>query len=161
MKNDHKGLSLIILGIVGVIAVVGLVMMFSGQNQAVGQVYTSATGGYDLCNIQTNVGTAQWFPVLAAAGENERLAKDYILAGFKCAVVRNGNILDYINNVGELETKFFNMGGSYVDEFGYQTICCSNPSNGQVNPRSEGQTTLDTRVYSSIPASLGDQRLGP
>lgn len=161
MKTDHKSASLVILGVISAIAVIGLVMVFQTPNQVVGQVYTSATQGNYLCNIHTNVGEPQWFPVLAGADEDNRLAGDFLRAGYQCSVVRNGEILDYINSANELQTKFFVQGGHYVDEFGYQTICCRNPPNVPVNPRG-GTPGLETRQPSGIPVqSVTGQRIGP
>lgn len=161
MKTDHKSASLVILGVVSVIAVIGLVMTFQTPDQVVGQVYTSATGGDYLCAISTAVGEPQWFPVLAGADEDMRLAADFLNAGYQCAVVRNGEIADYVNSATELQTKFFVKGGEYVDEFDYQTICCRNPPNVPVNQRG-GYPELDTRKPSGIPAqSEQGQRLGP
>ncbi len=161
MKTDHKGASLVILGVISVIAVIGLVMIFQTPDYAVGQVYTSATGGNYLCNIHTNVGEPQWFPVLAGAGENSRLARDFVRAGYQCAIVRDGALVDYINNENELQSKFFDKGGHYIDEFGYQTICCRNPPKVPVNPRG-GYPNLETRQPSGVPVqSEQGQRLGP
>ena len=161
MKTDHKGASLVILGVISVIAVIGLVMIFQTPDYVVGQVYTSATGGYYLCNIHTNVGEPQWFPVLAGAKEDERLAEDFLRAGYQCSVVRDGEILDYVNDVDELQLKFFAQGGHYVDEFGYQTLCCRNPPWVPVQPRG-GNPPVETRRPSGIPAqSETGQRLGP
>jgi hypothetical protein len=127
MKVDHKSASLVILGVISAIAVIGLVMIFQSPDKVVGQVFTTATDGYYLCDIPTAVGEPQWFPVLAGAGENYRLAVNYLDAGYQCSVVRDGAILTYINNADELQSKFFAQGGQFVDDFGYQTICCRNP----------------------------------
>ncbi len=151
MVKDQKGMSLVILGVVSVIAVIGLVMMFTTPDQAVGQFYASAKGGEYLCNIYTNVGEPQWFPILSGAAENEKFAGDFLKAGYQCAVVRNGEIVDYVNNANELQPKFFVKGGHFIDEFGYQTLCCRNPKGVPVLPRSEGDVTLQTRRESGLP----------
>ena len=102
-----------------------------------------------------------WFPVLAGAKEDERLAGDFLRAGYQCSVVREGEILDYVNEVEELQTKFFAQGGHYVDEFGNQTLCCRNPPGVPVQPRG-GYPPVETRRPSGIPAqSPTGQRLGP
>src|SRR5574342_1087016 len=41
MEEEHRGIALVILGIIAVIAVIGLVLMFSGANKSAGGVFTN------------------------------------------------------------------------------------------------------------------------
>jgi len=41
MEEEHRGIALVILGIIAVIAVIGLVLMFTGANKSAGAVFTN------------------------------------------------------------------------------------------------------------------------
>lgn len=41
MEEEHRGIALVILGIIAVIAVIGLVLMFSGAKKSAGAVFTN------------------------------------------------------------------------------------------------------------------------
>ena len=41
MEEEHRGIALVILGIIAVIAVIGLVLMFSGAKKSTGAVFTN------------------------------------------------------------------------------------------------------------------------
>jgi len=49
MEEEHRGIALVILGIIAVIAVIGLVLMFSGAQKSAGAVFTNVA-------IQTSTG---------------------------------------------------------------------------------------------------------
>ena len=40
MEDEHRGVALVILGIIGIVAIIGLVLMFSGANKSAGAVPT-------------------------------------------------------------------------------------------------------------------------
>lgn len=52
MEEQHRGIALVILGIIAVIAVIGLVLMFSGAKQGTGAVFTNVgvTEGVQACD---------------------------------------------------------------------------------------------------------------
>jgi len=151
MEDQHRGIALVILGIIAIIAVIGLVLMFSGARSGTGAIPTSATGGTYLCPQSTSVGEPQWFPVLAGPYENDRFLQQWIAAGYECAPA---------------------PGATQFDEYSYSTWCCRNPAGVAVNPR--GPTALETRrgfgtpVGSSFPddyqyaaGQTSPPRLGP
>jgi hypothetical protein len=41
MEEEHRGIALVILGIISIIAVIGLVLMFTGANKSSGAVFTN------------------------------------------------------------------------------------------------------------------------
>jgi hypothetical protein len=150
MKDDHRGVALVVMGITAIVGVIGLVLMFSGGDKSTGLLMGSATDGKPICKI-TGVGERQATPVLAGPKENGEFLKQYQGAGFTC----------YPGD---------------IDEYGYGTWCClpptvqSDPVNPQVLPR--GPNTLDTRkgfgqpVGQTYPAQAekdypGSPRLGP
>ena len=42
MEEEHRGIALVILGIIAIIAVIGLVLMFSGAKKSTGAVFTNS-----------------------------------------------------------------------------------------------------------------------
>lgn len=141
MEQEHRGVALVILGIIAVIAVIGLVLMFSGAKRSAGAVFTSATGGDHVCPMATAVGEPQWFPVLAGPYENERFLQRWLEAGYECQPA---------------------PGAEQFDEYAYSTWCCRNPVVGQqgINPQvlDRGDVPLDTRRQFGVP--VGSQYVG-
>jgi len=45
MEEEHRGIALVILGIIAIIAVIGLVLMFTGANKSAGAVFTNVPYG--------------------------------------------------------------------------------------------------------------------
>lgn len=134
MEEEHRGVALVILGIIAVIAVIGLVLMFSGAKKSTGLIFTSATDGQYVCPTATQVGEPQWFPVLAGPYENERFLQRWLAAGYECAPA---------------------PGATQFDEYSYSTWCCRNPVVGQagIEPQvyDRGDTSLDTRRGFGVP----------
>jgi hypothetical protein len=122
MEEEHRGIALVILGIIAIIAVIGLVLLFTGPKKSAGMIFTSATGGTYVCPMATAVGEPQWLPVLAGPYENERFLQQWINAGFECVPA---------------------AGATQFDEYSYSTWCCRNPAGVPVSER--GPTSLDTR----------------
>ena len=135
MEEEHRGIALVILGIIAVIAIIGLVLMFSGAKKSAGMVFTSATDGSYVCPISTAVGDPQWFPVLAGPWENPSFLKNWVDAGYECMPA---------------------TGPTQFDEYGYATWCCRNPPNVPVNER--GPVPLQTRQGAGVP--VGSETLG-
>jgi len=127
MEQEHRGVALVILGVISVVAVIGLVLMFSGARTGTGMIFTSATDGEYVCPMSTQVGEPQWFPVLAGPWENPVFLDQWINAGYECDVA---------------------SGPAKVDEYGYATYCCRNPPNVPVNQR--GPVPLETRQGSGV-----------
>ncbi|MBW3019163.1 hypothetical protein KY329_03195 [Candidatus Woesearchaeota archaeon] len=151
MQDEHRGMALVVMGITAIVGVIGLVLMFSGGENSAGMLMTSATDGSAICP-KTPFGEPQYTPVLAGPKEDMNFLDQYVKAGYHC------------------------IPSDSVDEFGYGTWCCTNPTvqsdavNPQVNPR--GPTPLDTRkgfgaqVGQSYPADAEKEypaspRLGP
>jgi len=151
MEDQHRGIALVILGIIAIIAVIGLVLMFSGARSGTGAIPTSATDGTYLCPQSTSVGEPQWFPVLAGPYENDRFLQQWIAAGYECAPA---------------------PGATQFDEYSYSTWCCR--ESGLLPNYPRGPTSLETRrgfgtpVGSSYPddyqyasGQTASPRLGP
>lgn len=137
MEDEHRGVALVILGIIAVIAVMGLVLMFTNSNGSTGAIFTSATGGNYICPMDTNVGEPQWFPAnLAGPFENKiRFLKDWTNAGYECIASPT----------------------SGIDEYGYADVyCCRNPADVPVSER--GPVPLTTRQGSGVP--VGAEYMG-
>ena len=92
--------SIILLGVIGFIAIFGLVLMFTQNNNTTGALFGSHRGGPSLCTIQTLPGEAQWFNEA-----NPVLIKRHLLYGGQCAVIKNGQILEHINSIKVLDSK--------------------------------------------------------
>ncbi|PIN75597.1 hypothetical protein COV18_02005 [Candidatus Woesearchaeota archaeon CG10_big_fil_rev_8_21_14_0_10_37_12] len=59
MEEEHRGLALIVLGVISVIAVVGLVLMFSGAKQSTGALFTNVgTGDLPVCDSPCTLAVA-------------------------------------------------------------------------------------------------------
>lgn len=137
MEEEHRGVALVILGVIAVVAVIGLVLMFSGGRNSTGMIFTSATGGEYVCPTTTQVGEPQWFPVLAGPWENPRFLQDWVNAGYECVPAE---------------------GEGAIDEYGYATYCCRNPPNVPVEER--GAVPLTTRQGSGVQVGASPQNLG-
>ena len=137
MKDQQRGLALVILGVVAVIAIVGLVLMFSGAKKSAGAVMTTATGGTDVCPVvEFAKGDRQWTPVLPGPYESHADLVRWEKAGYECIP---------------------GLGPSSIDEFGFPVIgCCRNPRGVPVAGR--GPTSLETRRKAGVP--VGSQYLG-
>jgi hypothetical protein len=139
MEEEHRGVALVILGIIAVIAVIGLVLMFSGAKKSAGAIFTSATNGEYVCPISTKIGEPQWFPVLAGPYENDRFLQRWIAAGYECHPA---------------------TGATQFDEYSYGTWCCRNPVVGQagINPQvlDRGDVSLDTRRGFGVPVGSNE-----
>jgi len=133
MEEEHRGIALVILGIIAIIAVIGLVLMFSGAKKSTGAIFTSATDGTYVCPVDTDVGQPQWFPVLAGPYENERFLQQWINAGYECVPA---------------------PGATQYDEYSYSTWCCRNPANVPVSER--GPTSLETRRGFGVPVGSNE-----
>ena len=70
--DESKGLALVVLGIVSVIAVVGLVLLFTGGKGTTGRLITMAG-----CDSPST-------PVLARPGENPNFLPQWTTAGYTC-----------------------------------------------------------------------------
>lgn len=138
MEEEHRGVALVILGVISVVAVIGLVLMFSGARNGTGLIFTSATGGDYVCPVSTEVGEPQWFPVLAGPWEDPRFLQDWINAGYECVPAQGGS--------------------NAIDEYSYNTWCCRNPPNVPVNQR--GPVPLETRQGSGVQVGAGPSNLG-
>ncbi len=125
MEEEHKGIALVILGIIAIVAVIGLVLMFSGAKKSAGMIFTSATNEGYICPTATQIGEPQWFPVLAGPYEDESFLQQWIKAGYECVPAKAN------------------------DEYGYPTACCRNPPKVPVNER--GPTSLETRREFGVP----------
>ena len=64
MEEEHRGIALVILGIIAIIAVIGLVLMFSGAKKSAGAVFTNIP-------IQTSTGIACDSPCILFPSGNE------------------------------------------------------------------------------------------
>lgn len=104
--DESKGLALVVLGIVAVIAVVGLVLLFTGGRSPTGKIITMAG-----CDSPST-------PVLTRPGENPNFLPQWSTAGYNCAQATG------------------------VDEYGYETWCCTPPSNVPVTQRYQGVPVL-------------------
>lgn len=138
MEEEHRGIALVILGIIAIIAVIGLVLMFTGANRGAGAIFTSATGEGYICPISTAVGQPQWLPILAGAREDGEFVAQWQKAGFEC------------------------IPASAADEYGYPTWCCREPVIGEpgINPQvlQRGPMPLTTRQGFGVP--VGSDYLG-
>ncbi len=141
MEDEHRGIALVILGIIAIIAVIGLVLLFTGAQKSAGMIFTSATGGTYVCPTATQIGEPQWFPVLAGPREDQRFLERWLAAGYECAPA---------------------AGATQFDEYEYPTWCCRNPVVGQagINPQvlDRGDVSLDTRREFGVP--VGSPRGG-
>ena len=139
MEDEHRGVALVILGIIAIIAVIGLVLMFSGAKKSAGAVFTSATDGQYVCPIATQIGEPQWFPVLAGPYENEAFLQRWLAAGYECVPA---------------------SGAGQIDEYSYATWCCRNPVLGEpgINPQvlDRGDVSLETRRGFGVPVGSGE-----
>ena len=135
MAEEGKGIALVILGVVAIIAVIGLVLLFS-QTSSTGALFTRATGGTDICPFPTSVGEPQWFPVLAGPAEDRAFLAQWVNAGYEC------------------------VESPSIDEYGFNTWCCRNPSTLPVSER--GPVSLTTRRGRGVPVSTElPSRIGP
>jgi len=135
MAEEGKGIALVILGVVAIIAVVGLVLLFT-RTSSTGALFTTATGGTEVCPYATAVGEPQWLPVLAAHGEHNAFAEQWRAAGFE---VRDG---------------------ASIDEFGQSVLCVRNPPAVPVSQR--GPVPLETRQGRGVPiVTESPGRIGP
>src|SRR3990172_8636433 len=110
MEDEHRGIALVILGIIAIVAVIGLVLMFSGAKKSAGAIFTSATDGQYVCPLPTEIGKPQGFPVLAGPYENEAFLQRWLAAGYECVPA---------------------AGAGQIDEYSYATWCCREPLFGE------------------------------
>ena len=135
MAEEGKGIALVILGVVAIIAIVGLVLLFT-KTSSTGALFTTATDGSAVCPFPTSVGEPQWLPVLAAYNEHDAFAERWVAAGFE---VRDG---------------------ASVDEFGQSVLCVRAPSGVPVADR--GPLPLTTRQGRGVPiVTEYPGRIGP
>ena len=138
-----KGIALVILGIVAIIAIIGLVLLFSGAKNSAGALFTHASGSIVPCPYPTKVGEPQWTPIIAGPNENPAFKNQWAAANYECVPAAEGA----------------------ADEFGYPIeLCCKNPAGVPVNER--GPTSLETRRDRGVPVGSGKlgerpMRIGP
>ena len=135
MAEEGKGIALVILGVVAIIAVVGLVLLFT-RTSGTGALFTTATDGTAVCPISTAVGEPQWIPVLAGPDENEAFLEQWTRANYECIKAKS------------------------IDEYGFATWCCRNPPRVPVSDR--GPVSLETRRGRGVPVTTEQPwRIGP
>ncbi len=92
--------SIILLGVIGFIAIFGLVLMFTQNNNATGALFGSQPGGPAQCNVQTLPGEAQWF-----TKDDPALIRRYLEFGLQCAIIKDGKIIEHIDSLKALDSK--------------------------------------------------------
>ncbi len=137
MAEEGKGIALVILGVVAIIAVVGLVLLFTNTSST-GALFTRASGQADACPYTAPVGESQYaFVGTGNAEENQRECARWVAAGAECIPTVGG------------------------DEFGNTGCCCRHEQN-LLPLRQRGDVPLSTRQPSGVPASQESPgRIGP
>ena len=107
-----KGASLVILGVITVLAIMGLVANFTNDDTT-GAIFSSYPGGPALCAVETFPGEAQWF-----SESDITLVKRYLTRGAQCAIITDGKIMELINSIADL---------SGVDRAQLANMCCRWP----------------------------------
>ncbi len=103
---EERGFAFLVLGVVVVVAVVGLVLLLSPGKAATGKMVTMAG-----CDSPST-------PVLAKPSENPNFLPQWSTAGYACEQA------------------------SGVDEYGFETWCCTPPANVPVQQRYKGVPIL-------------------
>ncbi|MBI4148258.1 hypothetical protein HY490_03120 [Candidatus Woesearchaeota archaeon] len=103
---DENKLSFVVLGVVALIAVIGLALVLGGGSSATGKIVTMAG-----CDSPST-------PVLTRPGENPNFLPQWTEAKYTCDKA------------------------SGVDDYGYETWCCTPPANVPVSQRYKGVPIL-------------------
>jgi len=127
-QEEHKGVALVILGVVAVAAIVGLVMMFV-QATTTGQVYGGAVKGISYPNWEGRSGASSAWGVDSYAGKRDptKVTSTVTSCGSGGFTLSSGQVAAYQNNPAYTISQ-------KVDQWG-SVLTCVYPRSAMVNSR--------------------------